>query len=113
MNNFRLKLDYVDWLSQKDNGVNKDLIQDKLKYLFYFSSPYEVKNGILFIRNTEKLVSKVFKIVVEDKEEGNIQYFTSISECCLVLKISRDIVKDCLITGNAYNNYTFKFDTLY
>jgi hypothetical protein len=111
MNNFRLKLDR-DSISQKDNEVNKDLIQDKLKYLFSLSSPYEVKNGILFVRNTDKLVSKVYQIVVEDKD-GNIQYFTSISECCLVLKISRDIVKDCLITGNAYNNYTFKFDTLY
>ena len=107
INNFRLKnysnLNYTE---------NKDLIEKKLKNLLSLPSPYEMKNGILFIRGTEKLVSKVFKIRIEDTK-GKIQYFRNITECSLNLNISTKIIKNCLISGNPYKNYTFKFDSIY
>jgi len=58
------------------------------------------------------LVSKIFKIRIEDTK-GKIQYFSNITECSLNLKISSKIIKNCLISGNPYKNYTFKFDTVY
>lgn len=39
-----------------DNDVD-NLIQDKLKFLLSLPSPYEVNNGVLFIRGTDKLVT--------------------------------------------------------
>lgn len=102
MNNFRLKNNSFD--------DNKNLIDKKLNYLLSLPSPYEIKNGIIFIRGTDKLVSKKFKIKIEDTN-GKVQYFTSISECSLNLNIPSNIVKNCLISGNPYKNYTFKFDS--
>lgn len=75
-------------------------------------SPYEVKNGILFFKGTDKLVSKNTKIEVIDND-GKVLYFSSISECSLNLNISSKLVKDCLINGTSYKNYTLKFNTEY
>lgn len=93
-----------------DNDVY-NLIQDKLKFLLSLPSPYEVKNGILFIRGTDKLVSKKFKIEVIDNK-GKVQYFSSISECSLNLNISSKVIKNSLIKGIPHNNYIFKFDSI-
>lgn len=89
---------------------HKDFIQEKLNYLFSLPSPYEIKNGITFLRGTNKLVSKKFKIKIE-YPDGKVQYFSSISECSLNLNIPSKIIKNCLIAGSPYKNYTFKFDT--
>jgi hypothetical protein len=102
MNNFRLNNDL-----DKDN---EKIIQEKIKNLFFLPSPYEVKNGILFIRGTDKLVSKKFKIEIIDNN-GKVQYFSSISECSLNLNISSKVIKNCLITGTPYKNYLFKFES--
>ena len=107
INNFRLKND-----SNLNYSENKNLIENKLNHLLSLPSPYEIKNGILYIRGTDKLVSKFFKIRIEDTK-GKVQYFSSITECSLNLNISSKIIKNCLISGNPYKNYTFKFDTVY
>lgn len=104
MNNYRLNNDLdID---------NEKLIQEKLKFLLSLPSPYEVKNGILFFKGTDKLVSKNTKIEVIDND-GKVLYFSSISECSLNLNISSKLVKDCLINGTSYKNYTLKFNTEY
>lgn len=106
MNNYRL--------NQVIDSDVENLIQDKLKFLLSLPSPYEVKNGILFIRGTDKLVSKKFKIEVIDNK-GKVQYFSSISECSLNLNISSKLIKNCLITGTPYKNYGApppKFDSI-
>jgi len=79
INSFRFKTDSI--LGDSDN---KDLVQEKLNNLFSLPSPYEVKNGIIFLRGTDKLVSKKFKIKIE-YTNGKVQYFSSISECSLNL----------------------------
>jgi hypothetical protein len=105
MNSFRFKTDSV-----LGDSNTKDLVQDKLNSLFSIPSPYVERNGILFIRDSEKIISKKFIIKVENTE-GKVQYFPSILECSLSLNISRKIIKYCLITGNSYNNYIIKFDS--
>lgn len=106
MNNFRLN---PDFLTNYDK--NKALIEEKLNYILSLLSPYEIKQGILFLRGTDKLVSKFFKIKVEDTN-GKVQYFTSISECSLNLNIPRKRIKNCLLSGVPYKNYTVKFETI-
>ncbi len=105
INSFRFKTDSI--LADSDN---KDLVQEKLNNLFSLPSPYEIKNGIIFLRGTDKLVSKKFKIKIEHTN-GKVLYFSSISECSLNLNIPSKIIKNCLITGNPYKNYIFKFDS--
>jgi hypothetical protein len=106
MNNFRLNPDFVTNYDQ-----NKALIEEKLNYLLSLPSPYEIKEGILFLRGTNKLVSKFFKIKVKDTSD-EVQYFTSISECRLNLNIPSKIIKNCLLLNIPYKNYTIKFDTI-
>jgi hypothetical protein len=106
MNNFRLNPDFLTNYDQ-----NKALIEQKLNYLLSLPSPYEVKEGILFLRGTDKLVSKFFKIKVKNTN-GKIQYFTSISECSLTLNIPSKIIKNSLLSGLQHKNYTIKFDTI-
>jgi len=93
-------------------AVLRSAAQEKLNYLFSLPSPYEIKNGIRFIRGTDKLCAaqEKLKIIVKDAK-GNIQYFNSITDCSLNINITRKIIKNCLITGASYNGYTFKFNT--
>jgi hypothetical protein len=106
MNNFRLNTDFIT-----NYDKNKKLIEEKLNYLLSLPSPYEIKKGIIFLRGTDKLVSKFFKIKVEDTK-GKVEYFTSISKCSLNLNIPSKIIKNCLLYGIPYKNYTIKFDTI-
>nr|QDG01226.1 LAGLIDADG endonuclease [Scytalidium sp.] len=103
MNNYRLS-------SNSAIKIDQNIILEKLNYIFSLPSPYEIKNNIRFIRGTDKLVSEKLNIIVEDIN-GNIQYFNSIWDCSLQINISRKIIKNCLITGRPYKDYTFKFDT--
>ena len=59
-NNFRLSTHY---LNNKDNLCKNSDFKDKFKTLFLLSSPYEIKNGIRFIRGTNNLVSFGNKII--------------------------------------------------
>jgi hypothetical protein len=105
INSFRFKPDSI-----LADCENKDLVQEKLKNLFSLPSPYEVKNGIIFLRGTDKLVSKNFKIKIEHTN-GKVLYLSSISQCSLNLDIPSKIIKNCLITGDPYKDYIFKFDS--
>lgn len=44
-------------------GLN---LEERIKNLFLILSPYEIKNGIRFIRGTNKLVSESLKIICID-----------------------------------------------
>jgi len=52
-NNFRLSTHY---LNNKNLSINSNF-EDKFKTLFSLSFPYEIKNGIIFLRGTNNLVS--------------------------------------------------------
>lgn len=71
-------------------------------------SPYEVKNGIRYIRGTNKLVSESLNIVCIDNTNNKIvATYSSISECSNSLKINRATIKKYILTGKAYKNYKF------
>jgi hypothetical protein len=103
MNNYRLS-------TNSSIEYDKNILKQKLNYLFSLPSPYEIKNGIRFIRGTDKLISEKLRIIVKDTK-GKVQYFSSIIECSLNINIDRKTIKNYLITGASYKGYTFKFDT--
>jgi hypothetical protein len=76
--------------------------------LFNIPSPYEIKNGIRFLRGTNNLVSESLHLIVVDIF-GNCFAFKSITECSTKLNIERSIIKKCLLTGEMYNEYKFLF----
>jgi len=89
------------------NRVHICDIEYLLKKLYLSESPYEIKNGIRYYINTNKLVSEVTSIVVINNiNESNVVY-NSISDCAKNLNISRNKIKHCLITGESYKNYSF------
>ena len=102
-NNFRLS-------TNKENlSINSILnFEDKFKTLFLLSSPYDIKNGIRFIKGTNNLVSEGLKIIVIDNL-NNESIFSSINECSIAINIDRSKIKHCLLTGEIYKNYKFKF----
>ena len=102
MNNFRL-------LTNVSNIKEEKNIDKKLINLLNCPSPYEIKNGIRFIRNTDKLVAEKVKIIAIDKN-NNKKIFTSITECSKFFNISKSIIKDRLITGEFFNNYRFTIE---
>jgi hypothetical protein len=95
MNNFR-------------DTVNKN-IDSKISNLFLLPSPYEIKNGIRFLRGTNNLVSEKLKIVAID-ENNNKYFYSSISECSKVLNIGRTNIKNSILSGEVYKGYKFYFD---
>lgn len=92
--------------------VNKERISileiDNLLTTLYLSeSPYEIRNGVRFIRNTDKLVkgtgTKIFAI---DSHNNSIVY-NSIGECAKSINIPSNKIKECLNTGNSIKGYSF------
>ena len=75
----------------------------KFKTLFSLSSPYEIKNGIRFIRGTNNLVSEGLKIIAIDNLQ-NKYILSSISEGRIAINIDRyrSKFKHCLITAEKY-----------
>ena len=88
----------------------------KYELLSKIPSPYTIKNGIRFYRNTLKLVSDKIKIVAYRLDDGlnNKIVFSSISECSRILQIERYIIKKYLLNGENYIrprvHYSFKFN---
>jgi hypothetical protein len=96
----------------EDTSKNKFYIQDfeiKLKILFLLPAPYEIKKGIRFITGTNLLVPEKLNIISIDNFNKQLK-FISITECSKILQIDRSKIKHCLITGEFYKNYIFKFN---
>jgi cytochrome c oxidase subunit 3 len=81
-------------------------IEELLHKLYLLDSPYEVKQGIRYYRNTNKLVSEAVNIVAISGNNNKIVY-NSISECAKNLCIGRDKIKHCLNTSESYKGYSF------
>ena len=81
-------------------------IENLLDKLYLYDSPYEIKQGIRYYRNTTKLVSEATNITVIDSNK-NIKFYNSLSECAKSLNISRHKIKYCLNTGKSFNGYVF------
>lgn len=83
---------------------------DKLINTLYLKdSPYYIKEGIRYYRDTNKLVIEAIDITAIDSNNNKVVY-KSISECSKALNISRKKIKDCLDTGKSYEGYSFVFN---
>jgi hypothetical protein len=81
-------------------------IENLLSKLYLIDSPYEIKQGVRYYRNTDKLVSEARNVVVIDSS-GNNTIYSSMSDCAKNLKIGRNKIKQCLSSGESYKGYTF------
>lgn len=84
-------------------------INNLLDKLYLSESPYEIKQGIRYYRNTDKLISESTKIVVIDTNNTKTIY-DSMSQCALSLHISRKKIKECLSTGESYKGFCFVYN---
>lgn len=107
-NNFRLS--NSDKLNKKNNLITESDFEfkNKLNNLFSLPTPYVIKNGVRFIRGTNKLVSEKVKFVSIDNLNNKV-FFSSLTECSKTLYINRSIIKNCLLTGDTYKKYKFIF----
>ena len=80
-------------------------IDNLLSKLYLLESPYEIKQGFRYYRNTKKLISESTKIIVINKGKSNV--YNSLSECAKNLSISRKKIKECLSSGISYKGYSF------
>ena len=91
-----------------EENNNEVEFKEKIKNLFLIDSPYEIKNGIRFYRDTDKFVSENLKILTIDNLNNKL-IFSSLSDCSRTLQINRTKIKKCLLTGEKHNNYKFIF----
>ncbi len=81
-------------------------IENLLSKLYLINSPYEIKQGVRYYRDTDKLVSEARNVVVIDSN-GNNTIYSSMSDCAKNLNIGRNKIKECLSSGESYKGYTF------
>lgn len=91
-----------------DNNSRISLLEIErlISKLYLLESPYEVREGVRYYRNTTKLISESIKIAVID-EKNNRNIYDSMTECAKDLKIYLNKIKDCLNTGEIYKGYIF------
>ena len=100
---------YLNKLStHSPNLTSYQDFNEKYKLLSKIPSPYTIKEGVRFYRNTLKLVSDKIKILAIDHLNKEF-VFSSISECSRILQIERVIIKNCLLSGEIACGYSFKF----
>ena len=83
-------------------------LDNLLSKLYLSESPYEIKQGIRYYRNTNKLVAEATKITVIDSN-NNKTIYNSMSECAQNLGISRTKIKYSLDSGKSYKGFIFIF----
>ena len=97
-------------LHLKKLDLDVSTLEKLLKKLYLINSPYEIKQGFRYYRGTNKLVSESVEITVTNTNNNEKTIYKSITECSEELKISRKKIKDCLDTGNSYNDYNFVYN---
>ena len=107
INKYRLTTN-VNLLKDKEL-ISMREIENLLSKLYLLASPYEVRQGLRYHRDTDKLVSEATKIVAVDSN-NNRNYYKSMVECAQDLNISRKTIKEYLNTGKSYKGYTFFFE---
>lgn len=107
-NNFRLS-------TYKKSSTLFINFNEKYQLLSNIPSPYIIKDGIRFYRNTLNLVPDKIQIAAYASNDhlNKKLIFSSISECSKILQIERYIIKKYLLNGEIYKNYSFKFHQLY
>ena len=82
-----------------------DQINMALKALYLVPSPYEIRNGVRFVRGSDNLVSERLKIKVINCLLNKEYFFSSISECGKILELDRTKIKKSILTGEPYKDY--------
>ena len=99
----------------KNEGYSTTIL-DKISYLFSLPSPYEIKNGVRYLRGTTNFVSEKLKIIAigpmdpleaSGQQSNNSFTYSSLTECSKALKIGRTNIKNCILSGKTYKNYKF------
>lgn len=93
-------------LLKNENRISISEIENLLLKLYLLDSPYEIKQGVRYYRNTNNLVSEATSIVVIDSNNNRTVYI-SLSDCAKKLKIGRHRIKYCLSTGESFKGYNF------
>jgi len=105
MNKYRLSTKTTNQSVTENNPrISLLEIEKLLSKLYLVKSPYEIREGVRYSRNTTKLISESIKIIAIDRE-NNRNIYDSMSECAKNLKISRKKIKECLSTGKTYKGY--------
>jgi hypothetical protein len=105
MNKYRLTTN-INLLKNK-NCIPISKIKDLIIKLNLLESPYEIKQGVRYYRNTYRLVSESNEIVAI--LENNSKFYSSISDCAVNLNISKKYIKECLQSGKSYKGYNFVY----
>jgi hypothetical protein len=85
------------------------MLENKVKILFKMPTPYEIKDGIRFIRGTNNLVSGGVKIIAKNTLSQKSTIYSSITECSIDLNLDRAKIKECLLLHTEYKNYKFEY----
>lgn len=104
INKYRLTTN-VSLLANKQR-ISIPEIENLLYKLYLKDSPYEIKEGVRYYRNTTILVSEATNIIAIDSN-GNKIVYSSVSDCAKNLNIGRNTIKQCLISGKSYKGYKF------
>jgi len=107
INKYRLTTN-INLLHNK-NRISISDINNLLNKLYLLESPYEIKEGLRYYRNTDRLVSESTKVVAIDSYNNKTVY-KSMTECATSLNISRRKIKSCLSTGKSYNGFSFTYN---
>ena len=81
-------------------------IENLISKLYLIDSPYVIKQGARYYRDTDKLVSEATNIIVIDSS-GKKTIYPSMTDCAKNLNIGRNKIKHCLISGEPYKAYKF------
>ncbi len=104
MNKYRLTTNIS--LLQDRKQISLLEIEALLFKLYKLDSPYEIKDGFRYYRNTNKLVNEATSIIVIDNNNNKTTY-NSLTDCAKSLHIGRNKIKHCLNTGESYKEYNF------
>lgn len=103
INKYRLTTNH-NLLNNKER-ISEDEINSLLTKLYLSDSPYEIKNGVRYIRNTNNFVSKIG--IIARHENYNNLAFASISECAKSFNVSSNEIKECLKSNKSIRGYYF------
>lgn len=88
----------------------KDEINSAINKLYNINSPYIIKNGIRYIRDTNNLVPDTNNIIVTVEGVSGIKtIYSNISDCSEQLNIGKKHIKNSLVTNKCYKGYSFSF----
>ena len=88
------------------DNMQRAEIENLISKLYLIDSPYVIKQGARYYRDTDKLVSEATNLIVIDSS-GKKTIYPSMSDCAKNLNIGRNKIKQCLISAEAYKGYKF------